>query len=144
MLLCYLLWLQSGTTWTTITFIGNSNGNYKNCIINDKRWHLGQLWLMNLSLLIVSLLFITIIVLCRDKLFILVLSPWLLYLNYKDIDIIGGFKWVVCKRFANERLLTNQREIIIALDKPQKRLRYPNSRIKNMNKFKWRNKNNGY
>lgn len=68
-----------------------------------------------------SLVFIAIIVLCRDKLFIF--SPWLLYLNYKDIDIIGGFKWVVCKRFANERLLTNQREIIIAIDKPQTRLR---------------------
>lgn len=68
-----------------------------------------------------SLVFIAIIVLCRDKLFIF--SPWLLYLNDKDIDIVGGFKWVVCKRFANEKLLTNQREIIKALDKPQIRLR---------------------
>lgn len=75
---------------------------------------------MNLSLLIVSLVFIAIIVLCRDKLFIF--SPWLLYLIDKDIDIIGGFKWVVCKRFANKKLLTNQREIFIARDKSQKRL----------------------
>lgn len=76
---------------------------------------------MTLSLLIVSLVFIAIIVLFRHKLFIF--SPWLLYLNDKDIDIIGGFKWVVCKRFANKKVLTNQREIIIALDKPKKRLR---------------------
>lgn len=76
---------------------------------------------MNLSLLIVSLVLIAIIVLCRDKLFIF--SPWLLYLNDKDIDIIGGFKWVVCKRSATKKFLTNQREIIIAIDKPQKRLR---------------------
>lgn len=54
-----------------------------------------------------------LIVLCRDELFIF--SPWLLYLNDKDIHIKGGFIWVVCKRFANKKLLTNQREIIIAL-----------------------------
>lgn len=76
---------------------------------------------MTLSLLIVSLVFIAIIVLFRDKLFIF--SLWVLYLNDKDIDIIGGFKWVVCKRFANRKLLKNQREIIIALDEPKKRLR---------------------